>query len=278
MSFALSTYLDSGFDYVFFPTVVAGDPAIRTNILRDITAQDYEVVSFTLTCSEETLLARHHKRGDQTECTFFFLHQKPHPGDHVLNTDDKTVEEIVREMRALIDGEEVPSVALSTPDLLLRTVTAADIGEVVRMWEHPRETTIEKAYEALSYMERTHRQNQKGAICHLCLGVFEKGEPKKLIGWCGLDGEAEPGRTVLFYMIDEPHRGRGYATQCVAVLLRYAFEEMDYDVLYGGCERDNIASYRVMEKAGMALTGTYEDGGHIFSMDRNTYFTLHPQQ
>lgn len=103
MSFALSTYLDSGFDYVFFSSVVAVDKAIREAILRDITAKDYSVSGFTLTCSEETLLERHKKRGDANECSFFWLHLKPHQGDYVIDTDNKSVQQIVDEMKVIID-------------------------------------------------------------------------------------------------------------------------------------------------------------------------------
>lgn len=103
MSFALSTYLNSNFDYVFFSSVVAVDREIRENILNDITATDYSVLGFTLTCSEETLLERHKKRGDDTECSFAWLHLDPYPGDHVVNTDQKSVQEIVHEMKDIID-------------------------------------------------------------------------------------------------------------------------------------------------------------------------------
>ena len=74
MSFALSTYLNSSFDYVFFSSVVVVDKTIREAILKDITAKDYSVIGITLTCSEETLRERHKKRGDQNECSFFWLH------------------------------------------------------------------------------------------------------------------------------------------------------------------------------------------------------------
>ena len=63
MSFALSTYLRSGFDYVFFSSVVAVNEEIRGAIVKDITAKGYSVLGFTLTCSEDTLLERHKKRG-----------------------------------------------------------------------------------------------------------------------------------------------------------------------------------------------------------------------
>lgn len=105
MSFALSTYLNSDFDYVFFSSVVAVDETIREAILKDITAKDYKVIGFTLTCSEETLLERHKKRGDQNECSFFWLHLEPYAGDYVINTDNKDVNQIVEEMKRIIDSE-----------------------------------------------------------------------------------------------------------------------------------------------------------------------------
>ena len=43
MSFVLSNYLTSGFDYVFFASVVLTDKEIRENILKDITAISAEV-------------------------------------------------------------------------------------------------------------------------------------------------------------------------------------------------------------------------------------------
>ncbi|MDE5599289.1 MAG: hypothetical protein K2J04_15850, partial [Lachnospiraceae bacterium] len=104
MSFALSTYLNSNFDYVFFSSVVAVDKAIREAILKDITAKDYSVIGITLTCSEETLLERHKKRGDANECSFFWLHLKPYEGDYVIHTDNKSVQQIVEEMRGIIDN------------------------------------------------------------------------------------------------------------------------------------------------------------------------------
>jgi len=99
MSFALSTYLNSNFDYVVFSSVVAIGEQIRKSILQDITAKNYEVIGFTLTCSEQTLAARHKKRGDDGEVDFQWLREVAHPGDHVINTDNKTVEEIVTEIK-----------------------------------------------------------------------------------------------------------------------------------------------------------------------------------
>lgn len=87
------------------PRLRNGDKTIREAILKDITAKDYSVIGITLTCSEETLRERHKKCGDANECSFFWLHLKPHEGDYVINTDNKSVQQIVDEMKAIIDSE-----------------------------------------------------------------------------------------------------------------------------------------------------------------------------
>lgn len=104
MSFALGNYLDSGFDYVFFSSVVAMYENTRADILKNITASGYSVVGFTLVCSEKTLLERHGKRGDDNECSFEWLHRKPHEGDIIVDTDGKSAEEVAGEMKKIIDA------------------------------------------------------------------------------------------------------------------------------------------------------------------------------
>ena len=92
MSFVLSNYLDSGFEYVFFTSVVLTDARIREGILNGITTKDYQTLGFTLTCSEETLIKRHDRRGDPGETNCYWLRLPPCPGD------------VVREMKRYIDA------------------------------------------------------------------------------------------------------------------------------------------------------------------------------
>ena len=109
MSFVLSNYLDSGFAYVFFTSVVLTDPQIREGILKGITASEYETIAFTLTCSEETLKKRHDKRGDKGETNYYWLHLPPCPGDIVVDTDNKSIRDVAKEMKRQIDigGERI---------------------------------------------------------------------------------------------------------------------------------------------------------------------------
>jgi len=164
-------------------------------------------------------------------------------------------------------------IKLHTQDLTLRTVTMDDLDEVARMWNFEQGSISRKeAKKAIRNMKKNHRRNRPGAVYHLCFAVYEK-DKTRIIGWCGLDGKCSPGKTVLFYLIDEAYRKRGYATQCAKKLLEHAFETMGLDSVHGGCSKENIASYKVMLKAGMARNGYEEDGDPLFYVDRGIYGT-----
>jgi len=107
ISFVLSTYLNSNFDYVIFSSVVVMYESIREPILKAITAKNFRTIGFTLTCSEDTLTERHKKRGDNNEVSFEWLRLKPYPNDYVINTDNKTVTEIVNEMKDIIQQHNI---------------------------------------------------------------------------------------------------------------------------------------------------------------------------
>ena len=270
MSFALSTYLSSDFDYVVFSSVVVLGNPIRNNILRDITAKGYEVIGFTLTCSEKTLLERHKMRGDETECSFEWLRAEHYQGDYVMNTDDKTIEQIVGEMTYIINNTHIE---LHTEDLVLRTVISTDIEEVARMWEFEKGAiSLEEARKAIEYMQSNHSQNKRQDIYHLCFAVYEKGK-NKIIGWCGLDGKSGD-KLHIFYLIEAEYRNKGYATQCANKLLSYAFDEASVAFVNGGCDKENISSIKVMTKVGMKRTGFEENGDPLFYISKAQHCSM----
>ena len=159
---------------------------------------------------------------------------------------------------------------LLTPDLLLKTVTDDDIREVARMWAFEAgEISPEDAKKAIDYMQDNHKKNKRGYIHHLCFAVYEINQDS-IIGWCGLDGETE-GKLHIFYLIDKNYRSKGYATQCAAKLLSYAFGEVGIPYVNGGCDKDNIASFKVMEKIGMTQNAFEENGDPLFYIDSAMY-------
>ncbi len=110
MAFLLSTYLNSGYEYVVFSSVVLTDPDARESILRNITADDYTVLSYQLVCSEDTLKARHDAREGE-DVSFFWLQLPPYPGEVVIDTDGKTPAKICKEICKLIDAAETKTPA-----------------------------------------------------------------------------------------------------------------------------------------------------------------------
>jgi RimJ/RimL family protein N-acetyltransferase len=125
ISFVLANYLNHNFEYVIFSSVLGTYESIREPILKDIsafTAKNYTTVGFTLTCSEETLTERYNKRGDDWGLSFHWLHLDPYPNDYIINTDDKTVEQIVNEIKNIVDTKPQ---TLETERLVIKNVASS---------------------------------------------------------------------------------------------------------------------------------------------------------
>jgi len=281
ISYVLSNYLNHNIEYVIFSSVLGTYESIRDPILKDITVENYMTIGFTLTCSEETLIERHEKRGDAAwgnKISFHWLHLDPSPNDYVINTDNKAVSQIVDEIRSIIDNyDDANHTELHTKDLVLKTVEHADIDEVARMWNFEKGSiSLSEAQKAIERMQDNHKRNHLGYIYHLCFAVYEKSRDK-IIGWCGLDGEPDPEnpeKMEIFYLIDKKYRNKGYATQCALRLLEYAFETAMINKVFGGCFKDNISSFKVLCKSGMVLYKIRDNGDPKFFMDRDIYEKL----
>lgn len=125
-------------------------------------------------------------------------------------------------------------------------------------------------------MRKTHTQ--------LYLMVCLK-ETKESIGYLSLS-EIDHWNKKLFlsgYTIMSSYAGKGYATEAVKLIIRYAFEEMGMNRIKSMYLDDNETSFHVGEKLGFVLEGTLRDfvykGGRyhdvrICSILRNDYECL----
>ncbi len=95
------------------------------------------------------------------------------------------------------------------------------------------------------------------------LAIREK-EQSSLIGWIGFKkiegidvkkGEfTEKGEAEVFYSIGKNHWNHGYCTEALKGIIQFGFAQLHLHRIWAGCDLENTASKRVMEKAGM----TYE--------------------
>jgi ribosomal-protein-alanine N-acetyltransferase len=59
----------------------------------------------------------------------------------------------------------------------------------------------------------------------------------------------------LGYWAGEKFAGKGYTTAAVRAVVRYGFDDLDLHRVEAACQPDNIASHRVLEKAGFTHEG-----------------------
>ena len=65
---------------------------------------------------------------------------------------------------------------------------------------------------------------------------------------------------LINYALSEAYWGKGYMTEAVRRVVKYAFEEMGTEVLTAFHFPDNMRSKRVLEKCGFQYEGTLEPG------------------
>lgn len=78
-----------------------------------------------------------------------------------------------------------------------------------------------------------------------------------VVGSVGFKGRPDREGTVeIGYEVAPAHRGRGYATEAVEALLRWAFAHPTVRRVAAECAPDNAASIRVLEKTGFRPIGS----------------------
>jgi len=73
-----------------------------------------------------------------------------------------------------------------------------------------------------------------------------------LIGSINIENRGDD-TTGIGYWIGKRHWNKGYASEAVAEILRYAFDELGINLLLTDLFADNLASARVLEKAGFTF-------------------------
>jgi RimJ/RimL family protein N-acetyltransferase len=93
------------------------------------------------------------------------------------------------------------------------------------------------------------------------------------IGWFSfrLSGQADPREVTLGFRLRKVAWGKGYATEGAGALIRKGFTELGVQRVVATTYQDNLASRRVMEKAGMTLTRRF----CITTADLNRVDTYH---
>jgi RimJ/RimL family protein N-acetyltransferase len=148
---------------------------------------------------------------------------------------------------------------LSTARLLLRPWRFGDEEALVRHGDNPNVSRYLRDRFPCPY----RRSDAEGWLAHVttqpgpptAFALVVAGEPVGGIGIDLLDDVYRVGGE-LGYWLGESFWGRGYASEAVQVLVPYAFDTLDLLRVQAGVYGPNVASTRVLEKAGFVLEGT----------------------
>ena len=161
---------------------------------------------------------------------------------------------------------------LSTENLLLRKVRREDAADYYRHLGSSEAVTRYMLFnphrdisESVASVEKALQRYETGRYYRWA--ITEKGEDR-LIGVIELLRFDEEENTCSFaYMIGEAYWGRGYGTEVLRAVFTFAFEEMKLGAIEADHMVENIASGRVMQKAGMTYIRTekakYEKNGRV---------------
>jgi RimJ/RimL family protein N-acetyltransferase len=101
--------------------------------------------------------------------------------------------------------------------------------------------------------------------------LFERSS-NRLVG--SITARMEGHRVNLGYVLSRSVWGRGYMTEAVAAVVSWAFSLPEIYRVWALCDVENVASARVLEKAGMTREGTLKQFGihpNISAIPRDCY-------
>ncbi|WHM36807.1 GNAT family protein [Streptomyces sp. BPTC-684] len=156
------------------------------------------------------------------------------------------------------------AVTLTTRNLDIHPVRMSDLDAIVTAWSDPairRWTVVPEPgnlAQAREFVESTCAGGWS-ADRHYIFGAYAK-DSGSLVGCFGVFGIDTVGRSEDFaYLgcwVAKEHRGKGYATEALREIARWAFTDLKLDRLEGVGEVGNEASLALVLKTGFQMEGT----------------------
>lgn len=119
---------------------------------------------------------------------------------------------------------------------------------------------IEQIRTAIKMIRQQYIDNGIGRIA-----IIDK-KTNEFIGWTGLKLVRETTNNHidfydLGYRLIEKYWGKGIATETTKATLKYAFENLEMNEIYGMCDLGNLSSANVLEKTGLTFIETFDLDG-----------------
>jgi ribosomal-protein-alanine N-acetyltransferase len=152
---------------------------------------------------------------------------------------------------------------LETDRLVLRKISKKDAPD---MYEYAQNPEVSKyltwyAHESLSYTKRYIRflksKYRSGEYFDWGIELKDTG---KFIGTCGFSVfDPDNKKAEIGYVLNPEYCNKGYATEAVSKVIKYAFSELHLHRIEARIIKENTVSASVAQKCGLRLEGTAVD-------------------
>ena len=137
---------------------------------------------------------------------------------------------------------------MSDAQAFVRLAGDKEIAQMTANIPHPYPVA-----EAEKFVFASRAGNAAGK--QIALALTLKGRPKEAIGMAGIH-QTRAGHAFIGYWLGRPFHGQGLMSEAARELVDLAFRVGDLDDMIASARTDNIASRRVLEKAGFVHAGT----------------------
>ncbi|HEY0380552.1 MAG TPA: GNAT family N-acetyltransferase [Pyrinomonadaceae bacterium] len=169
---------------------------------------------------------------------------------------------------------------IETNRLLLRQFTLADLGALAHIFADPEVVKHLGSGQPASTAET--ETALQSIIAHWGRHGFGRWaavhkRSRELVGYGGL--RSFHGEPELVYLLKKSHWRRGLATEMARACLKFGFEELGFERIIAMAKTANVASHRVMEKAGLCFeraTSIYGMEVVCYSLSRPAYLSAQP--
>lgn len=157
----------------------------------------------------------------------------------------------------MIEYDLIQPREIHTQRLRFCPLTTDDLDRLHQLWIHPQ-------VRRYLWDDEMIPKEQTLSIIHQSIDLFEanqfglwaifphaKEREETLAGFAGFWFFHDPPELQLIYGIHPNYWGRGWGTEAAKVMIQYGFDFLHFNQVIASTDAANLASIRVMEKAGM---------------------------
>jgi ribosomal-protein-alanine N-acetyltransferase len=158
---------------------------------------------------------------------------------------------------------------LETKRLIIREIREADLEGMYELDSNTKVhqylgnnpiKTKEEAKNAIQFIKKQYKERGIGRFA-----VIEK-KSGKFIGWSGFKlntGEKEALNGFnnfidIGYRFIPKYWKKGYGLEAAIACLEFGFKTLNYDIIYGAADVDNLGSNKILQKIGLQFVNEFE--------------------